>query len=232
MADVDQNIKDVILAWLRVSPKKMLIVTLCGIFSYLGWYVRDEVKLFVHLLVERYADNSYNQQLPRSTITSTSKVEINNILRNFISKHDYIGATVLYEFVPKGSEILYQGRVAVASISHSGIDIVQRYNSEWLPMNVNRLLIEKILRGNNFIQPEKLEDDIDNVVNPDTLNYHLVKQDGYEMVISVPVIDATNQVRGYVTTFVTKKPANQDGLLQYQTEINRLTIELSRFFAE
>lgn len=232
MAVVDKNIKDIVLAWLRVSPEKMMVATICGILSYMGWYTKDEFKFLIHVAVENYARTyETNFDLPTS-LSGENVISINNTIKNFLTYHTYVGAATLYEFVPKGSDILYQGRIAVVSANTSGKDLLTRYNSKWLPMNVNRFLIEKILRGEPYTRPTNLEGDITDSDSPDTTNYYLVKQDGFEMVICVPVLGSSGQVKGYISFLLLAKPTTQDELLVKEKELSKLAIELSQYFIE
>ena len=230
MADVSDDIKDVAIEWLRVSPQKMIVATICGILIYFGWYVRDEVKFFVHAAVMNYARN-YETNFDVPTSISTTTIEkINAIFKKDMSTRPYIGAMTLYEFVPKGSDILYQGRIAVTSISTSGKDLLERYNSRWLPMNVNRFLIEKVLRGETYTRPTKLDGDITENLAPDTTNYFLVKQDGYEMNICIPIIGNSGQVRGYISFLLLSKPQSSNDFEKIKQDLETIAIEMSQFF--
>lgn len=230
MTDVSDDIKDVAIEWLRISPQKMIIATLCGILIYFGWYVRDEVKFFVHAAVMNYARNYENDFDVPTSIPARTIEKINTSLKKDMSTRPLIGAITLYEFVPKGSDILYQGRIAVTSVSTTGKDLLERYNAKWIPMNVNRFLIEKILRGETYTRPAKIDGDISENLSPDTTNYYLVKQDGYEMNICIPVIGNLGQVRGYISFLLLSKPNTSDEFQKIKEDLGTIAIEISQFF--
>src|SRR5574343_321953 len=199
MAVVDKNIKDIVLAWLRISPEKMIVATICGILSYMGWYTKDEFKFLMHVAVENYAREYEADYDPPTSLSSDNINVIKGTMKEFLSNHPYVGAITLYEFVPKGNDILYQGRIAVISVNTLNKELLTRYNSKWLPMNVNRFLIEKILRGEIYTRPASLDGDITDSQSPDIINYNLVKQDGFEMSLCIPIIGSAGHVKGYIS---------------------------------
>lgn len=223
--------KDVILAWLKISPRKMVVATLCGVIAFLGWTIKDEVHRLVHIFVDRFqqVSESGSYGLP----TTLKKPVVTNIeadVKQFMSSHENIGAVVFYEFVPKGSDILYQGRVAVTCVSQSGKNLIDRYNISWLPMNVERLLLEKILRGDSHIRPAIITNELANDTEPSKFNYRLISQDGYKAIVSVPIIDSSQQVRGYIDVFLNTKPVNVQEQITQVKEYNKLAIDLSQYF--
>lgn len=221
---------EVVSTWMKLTPVKMLITVLCATIISLGWYVRDEVKslaqLYVHSVESRVVRDDFS--LP-TRVSSENQSKIQSVFKSFMRQHNDVGAMFVYEFVPRGTEILYQGRVIVTHVSQSGKDLVQRYNSAWLPMNSDKDEVEKLLRGQVFYRPPVSSGSLTDDNQLTKYNLRLMEQDGYKFMISVPVIDATLQVRGYITTLLTEMPKTDEQIRYYIKNLEFQAVELSQY---
>lgn len=224
---------EVVSIWSKLSPKKMIITVVCAMVVFLGWYVRDEIKSLAQIYVKGAEtrlisnDKPDDYSLP-TKVSKDDQVKIQNVMKEFMRKHNEVGALLMYEFVPRGSQILYQGRVIVTHVSQSGKDLVSRYNSAWLPMNSDKKQVEKLLRGQVFCRPP----DKGNISDDDALtknNFRLMEQDGFTFMVSIPIVDSTLQVRGYLTALMTERPINDASLRDYISRLEHDAVELSQF---
>jgi len=225
--------KDLILAWFRLSPKKMIIVLLCFIIGYLMFILKDDIQEFTHALVVNYENRSvYGIDGLPTTISKSDQESIKKSFTEYIKAYNnFLGALVMYEYVPKGNSILYQGRVAVVGASNLQKDIIEKYGISWLPMNAGAKLNEKILRGDTYTLPSSLSGSLLDPSNENIkLNVRLADLDGYKMIVCIPIIDSADQVRGYVEAFLTRTPTNENDLKEITDKLNRVSIESSEHF--
>ena len=230
---VQYDKKDIILAWFRLSPKKMFIVVLCFFIGYLMFILKDDIKELAHIAVVNYeAKSSYGVDGLPTTISKSDQESIKLSFKDYIkSYNDFLGALVMYEYVPKGNSILYQGRVAVVGASYNQKDVIDRYGISWLPMNAGPRMNEKILRGEIFRLPNDINGSIIDPSNENIkLNVRLVNLDGYRMVICIPIIDSADQVRGYIEAFLNRIPTSENDLKEISDKLNKIAIESSEHF--
>lgn len=224
----------VVSTWMKLTPRKMIITVVCVVIVYLGWYIRDEVKQLAQLYVRGVEtqmvlnDKPIDFSLP-TKVSEEDQVRIQNVMKNFMREHNEVGALFMYEFVPRGNEILYQGRVIVTHVSQTGKDLVSRYNSGWLPMNSDKHEVEKLLRGQSFYRPADTTTNLSDDNHLTKYNFRLIEQDGFVFMVSVPIVDATLQVRGYLSALLTERPSNDTELRYYLNTIEREAVELSQF---
>lgn len=225
--------KDIILAWFRLSPKKMFIVGICIFIGYLMIILKDDIKEFTHSLVVNYETKStYGIDGLPTTISKTDQENIKSSFKEYLSLYnDFLGALVMYEYVPKGNSILYQGRVAVVGASTNQKDIIDRYGISWLPMNAGPHMNEKILRGETFTLPSSYKGSILDQSNENIkLNVRLVNLDGFKMLVCIPIIDSADQIRGYIEAFLTRIPTSDNDLKEITDKLNKIAIKSSEHF--
>lgn len=226
---------EILSTWLKLTPAKMVLTAICLVIGYLGYYVRDEVKTLVNVYVQDVQRSNVpisgtptNFSLP-TMVKTQDQVVIQSLIKDYMRKKENVGAVFMYEFVPRGNEILYQGRVVVTHVSKSGIDLAKRYNQAWMPMNSDKRQVEKLIKGEVFIRDIETTP-TDNKGKPFTKqNIRLVKQDGYSYVISVPIVDSSFQVRGYLSSYLLSKPVSYADEQRYISDLEYEANELSRF---
>jgi hypothetical protein len=225
--------KDLILAWFRLSPKKMFIVCACILVGYLMIILKDDIKEFVHSMVVNYETKStYGADGLPTTISKTDQENIKSTFKDYLTSYsDFLGALVMYEYVPKGNSILYQGRVAVVGASANQKDVIDRYGISWLPMNAGPHMNEKILRGETFTLPSTFKNSLLDPANENIkLNVRLVNLDGFKMLVCIPIIDGSDQVRGYIEAFLNRTPTSDNDLKEITDKLNKIAIESSEHF--
>lgn len=219
-------------SWMTMTPRKMIVTTICAMIIFLGWYVKDEFKHYVQLQVQQYerSVSSFDpaKGMPTS-LTPQAQEKVQGQMRKFLRTHDEVNALFMYEFVPRGQEILYQGRIIAAHMSQNGKDLVKRYNVGWLPMNSDREQVEKLLRGQPYYRPSTVADTLSADEQGTKYNMRLVEQDGTRFMLSVPISDATMQVRGYVTALISEYPSETQ-LKYYIGSLTHEAVELSQYF--
>ena len=228
------NIPEVLKAWSKFTVGKMVITVILACLTYTTYYCRDEIKhaanLYVQKLEGTHVQKSYDplKGIP-SSVSSQNQLVIEGMMREYLSVNPDAIGMMMYEFVPRGEEMLYQGRVLVASVSQSGRNLAERYNAAWLPMGTDAEQVEKVLRGNIFYRPPSDDEEIDDNVKVKTkYNLHLLAKDGIKFMISVPIADASTQVRGYITVFMSSYPQGKE----FNELVERLegeAVEYSRF---
>lgn len=223
---LDHN--EVVSTWMKLSPIKIIIVTICVTIMGLGYYCRDELKSVVQVYVQDVYERKTITDFSFPTrVSKPHQEEIQSVMKSYMRQHIAVGALFAYEFIPQGNEVLYQGRVIITHVTQSGKDLVTRYNAAWLPMNSDKELVEKLLRGNVFYRPNGDGDTISTDNNITKFNLRLMEQDGYICMISVPIIDTTLQVRGYLLALLTSVP--KDGIEDYIIGLQRQSVEISQY---
>lgn len=220
--------------WGKLTMGKMAITVLLGCLAYTTWYCRDTIKHAADVYVTKLEGTQvqttkYDPEvgLP-STIEKTDIMIMEQMMRAYVSSDQSIYGMIVYEFVPKGSEMLYQGRVLIASVAQNGRDLGERYNAKWLPIGSDRKQMERILRGDVFWRPPTHLENLADENAKSMVNMRLLQRDGAKFMLSVPIVDANYQVRGYITLLMTVNPTEEER----EVIIRRLedeAVEYSRF---
>lgn len=202
--------KDVLKGWFGMHWAKMLLTTACLVFGYLSYYMKDEIKDYVFPPQEvSQTGKPKDFSLPTSVSAedqSVIKVDMKQMLR----KSDLVGALFLFEFAPEGNQLLYQGRALVTQANNADKDLATRYNQNWIPMPSDVEQMGHILKGEKFWRNIN---DVSAEAGDKKFtieNLRLVKQDGYQYVVSVPVISGDLTVRGYLSAYLVDIPTNTE----------------------
>lgn len=220
--------------WGKLTMSKMVITVILGCLAYTTWYCRDTIKHAADVYVSKLENtqvktNEYDASigLP-TTLSRTDILSIEQMLRAYVSSDPRIYGMMMYEFVPKGNEMLYQGRILVASVAQNGRDLGERYNAKWLPIGSDRKQMEKILRGDLFWRPPSPTESLGDGNAQSVINMRLLQKDGIKFMVSAPIMDASYQVRGYITLFMTEYPSPEDQQDIF-TKLENESVEYSRF---
>ena len=206
----DINVENLLKIWKGFTVAKMLVSTLSFSILFLSWYCRVEIQHVIKNIGTPSVEViDYSKGLPTS-VSKTDRVEISKSMKGFLEKNNDVIGIMMYEFVPPGPELLYQGRVIVAAESSNGVDIVDRYDSEWLPMQSDQKQIAKLMRGDIFFRPPSENEELIDPSDKTKTNMRLMERDGVKFMISVPISDSVYQVRGYVTVLMSKYPSKED----------------------
>lgn len=218
---------EVVSTWMKLTPAHMIIATICIVMMYLGFYIRDEVKSLAQLYVQTVESRRVITDFSFPTrVDKVSQLQIQSTMKDYLRAHDDIGAVFAYEFVPRGNEMLYQGRVMITQVTQSGKDLGTRYNANWLPMNSDKEQVEKLLKGDVYYRPNGPDKPITQDDKQTKFNLRLMEQDGFVCLISVPIIDGSSQVRGYITALLTKVPTD---ITPYVKSLEFQAVELSQY---
>lgn len=202
--------KDVLKGWFGMHWAKMLLTTACLVFGYLSYYMKDEIKDYVFPPHEASQTGKPKDFSLPTSVSAEDQSVIKVDLKQMLRQHDIIGALFVHEFAPEGNQLLYQGRALVTQVNHSGKDLAERYNKRWIPMPSDVEQMGHILKGQKFWRDLN---DVDISTNGERFtieNMRLVKQDGYEYTVSVPIVNNELQVRGYIQAYLTEVPSNKD----------------------
>ena len=228
------NIPDVLKAWGRFTIGKMVITVLLFCIGYTTYYCRDEIKHAANLYVQRLEQTQVQSRnydplkgIPTS-VSAENQQLIKGMMRQYLSDHPDVIGMLMYEFVPRGEEILYQGRVLVASVSQNGTNLAERYDATWLPIGSDGKQVGSLLRGMPFVRPPTNKDSLGDPTAKTKTNLRLLEWDGIKFMVSIPIADSTYQVRGYLTVLMSRYPESQefDGMM---ARLEGEALEYSRF---
>lgn len=228
------NIPDVLKAWGRFSIGKMVITVLLFCIGYTTYYCRDEIKHAANLYVQRVEQTQVQSRnydplkgIPTSVTVENQQI-IKSMMRQYLSDHPDVVGMMMYEFVPRGEEILYQGRVLVASVSQNGRNLAERYNATWLPIGSDGKQVGSLLRGMPFVRPPTIKDALVDPNAKTKTNLRLMEWDGIKFMVSIPIADSTYQVRGYLTVLMSRYPESRD-FDEMMARLEGEGLEYSRF---
>ena len=228
------NIPDVLKAWGRFTIGKMVITVLLFCIGYTTYYCRDEIKHAANLYVQRLEQTQVQSRnydplkgIPTS-VSAENQQLIEGMMRQYLSDNPDVTGMLMYEFVPRGEEILYQGRVLVASVSQNGTNLAERYNATWLPIGSDGKQVGSLLRRMPFVRPPTNKDSLGDPTAKTKTNLRLLEWDGIKFMVSIPIADSTYQVRGYLTVLMSRYPESRefDGMM---ARLEGEALEYSRF---
>ena len=119
------NISETLKAWRGFSIGKILISAITFCVCVTVYNCQEEFKQVMDIYIKKLDTNVVTATYDPASGVPTSvraqdKEAIRNNLRIFLSNNPDAIGIIVYEFVPKGNEMLYQGRSIVASESQSG----------------------------------------------------------------------------------------------------------------
>ena len=215
---IDKAIAEFIKILPKITPLKIVVLTLCICACWFVYNVAPTVTNFVGVMLE----DAHASKL-KTTVSKENVSIVNRYITNAVEKDQSISMITVFQFVPSNDNF-YQGRMLVTSASANKSITVDEYNLKWLPISAFRVQINKIL--NHDIYYDAIHDilykklSIDNKINradyDSPINFNLMYSTGVRYMVSVPIV--STRVVGLVTVYFTNEPKN-DAELQQQIEV-------------